>query len=137
MDRTVFESGFPRGPLFFVTARRRFVRPATGVSAGMNETSTNRNEADPRLIVEQGVAARIASIAEPVLAGLGFRLVRIRVSSGSTCTVQIMAERMDGSMTIEDCESVSRALSPVLDVADPISSAYRLEISSPGMDRPL
>jgi ribosome maturation factor RimP len=92
---------------------------------------------EPRLIVEQGVAARVAAIAEPVIAALGFRLVRVRVSGLSGCTVQIMAERPDGTMTIEDCESISRALSPVLDVADPIERAYRLEISSPGMDRPL
>jgi ribosome maturation factor RimP len=104
---------------------------------GMNETSHHRPEADARLIVEQGVAARVAALAEPVLADLGFRLVRVRVSGGSVCTVQIMAERTDGTMTIEDCETVSRALSPVLDVADPIGNAYRLEISSPGMDRPL
>ena len=92
---------------------------------------------EPRLIVEQGPAARIAAIAEPVLAGLGFRLVRIRVSGLAGCTVQIMAERPDGTMTIEDCEAASRALSPVLDVADPIDRPYRLEISSPGLDRPL
>jgi ribosome maturation factor RimP len=72
-----------------------------------------------------------------VLEGLGYRLVRVRISGLDGCTVQIMAERPDGSMTIEDCEAVSRALSPVLDVADPIDRAYRLEVSSPGMDRPL
>jgi len=90
-----------------------------------------------RLITEQGAAARVAAMAEPVLAGLGLRLVRVRISGLAGCTVQIMAERPDGSMTIEDCETVSRALSPVLDVADPIDRAYRLEISSPGIDRPL
>ena len=83
------------------------------------------------------MAARVAAIAEPVLDGLGYRLVRVRVSGIAGCTVQIMAERPDGTMTIEDCETVSRALSPVLDVADPIDRAYRLEISSPGIDRPL
>jgi ribosome maturation factor RimP len=92
---------------------------------------------EPRLIVEQGVAARVAAIAEPVLVGMGYRLVRIRISGLDGCTVQIMAERPDGTMTVEDCETVSRALSPVLDVADPIDRAYRLEVSSPGMDRPL
>jgi len=90
-----------------------------------------------RLITEQGIAARVAAIAEPVLAGLGFRLVRVRISGLAGMTVQIMAERRDGSMTIEGCETVSRALSPVLDVADPIERAYHLEVSSPGMDRPL
>ena len=92
---------------------------------------------EPRLIGETGSAARVAAIAEPVLNDLGFRLVRVRISGLAGCTVQVMAERPDGVMTIEDCQMVSRALSPVLDVADPIDRAYRLEISSPGIDRPL
>jgi ribosome maturation factor RimP len=92
---------------------------------------------EPRLVVEPGVAARVAAVAGPVLQGMGYRLVRIRISGESGCTVQIMAERPDGTMLIEDCEAVSKALSPVLDVADPIERAYRLEISSPGIDRPL
>jgi len=92
---------------------------------------------EPRLIVEPGLPARVAAIVEPVLHQLGFRLVRVRVSGSEGCTVQIMAERPDGSMSVEGCEAVSRALSPVLDVADPIDRAYRLEISSPGIDRPL
>jgi ribosome maturation factor RimP len=92
---------------------------------------------EPRLIVERGLAARVAAIAEPVLGGLGFRLVRVRILGLDGCTVQVMAERMDGTMRVEDCEAVSRALSPVLDVADPIERAYRLEVSSPGIDRPL
>jgi ribosome maturation factor RimP len=92
---------------------------------------------EPRLIVEPGLAARVASIAEPVLADVGFRLVRVRISASAGCTVQIMAERPDGTMTIADCETASRALSPVLDLADPVDRAYRLEVSSPGIDRPL
>src|SRR5262249_28518313 len=92
---------------------------------------------EERLIAEQGLGARIAAIAGPVLEGLGYRLVRVRISGLAGCTVQVMAERPDGSMTIEDCEAVSRALSPVLDVEVPIERAYRLEISSPGIDRPL
>ena len=92
---------------------------------------------EKRLIIEPGRAARVAALAEPVLASLGYRLVRVRVSGFAGCTVQIMAERPDGTMTIEDCEAASRALSPVLDAADPIEGAYRLEISSPGIDRPL
>jgi ribosome maturation factor RimP len=90
-----------------------------------------------RLIAEQGTAARVAAIAEPVLGGLGYRLVRVRVSGLAGCTVQVMAERPDGTMTIEDCEAVSRALSPVLDVENPVDRAYHLEVSSPGIDRPL
>jgi ribosome maturation factor RimP len=100
-----------------------------------NAASNAPNE--PRLIVEPGLPARVAAIVEPVIEQLGYRLVRVRVSGAEGCTVQIMAERPDGSMTVEDCESISRALSPVFDVADPIDQAYRLEISSPGIDRPL
>ena len=92
---------------------------------------------EPRLVVEPGVAARVAVVAAPVLQGMGYRLVRIKVSGDAGCTVQIMAERPDGTMQIEDCEAISKALSPVMDIADPIQRAYRLEISSPGIDRPL
>src|SRR5436305_6132815 len=93
--------------------------------------------AEPRLVVEPGVAARVSAVAGPVMQGMGYRLVRIKISAEAGCTVQIMAERPDGTMQIEDCEAISRALSPVLDIADPIERAYRLEISSPGIDRPL
>jgi ribosome maturation factor RimP len=92
---------------------------------------------EPRLIAEQGIAARVAAISEPVLADIGYRLIRVKISGLDGCTVQVMAERSDGTMTVEDCEAVSRALSPALDVADPIDRSYRLEVSSPGMDRPL
>ncbi len=94
-------------------------------------------EVEPRLIAEPGLAARVAAIAEPVVEGMGYRLVRVRILAAEGCTVQVMAERPDGSLTIEDCEEISYALSPVLDVADPVDRAYRLEISSPGIDRPL
>jgi len=93
--------------------------------------------AEPRLVVEPGAAARVSAVAAPVLQGMGYRLVRIKISAEAGCTVQVMAERPDGTMQIEDCEAISRALSPVLDIADPIDRAYRLEISSPGIDRPL
>ena len=92
---------------------------------------------EPRLTELTGVAARVSRTAEPVLVQLGYRLVRVKISAGSPSTLQIMAERPDGTMTIEDCEAASKALSPVLDLNDPISGAYRLEISSPGIDRPL
>jgi ribosome maturation factor RimP len=103
----------------------------------MTDTVETHNDADRRLIAEPGLAARVAAIAEPVLEDLGYRLVRVRISGSDGCTVQVMAERPDGTMKIEDCEAVSRALSPVLDVADPVDRAYRLEVSSPGIDRPL
>jgi len=103
----------------------------------MTETLDRELMSEPRLIVEQGAAARLAAIAEPVLTGLGYRLVRVRMSGLAGCTIQIMAERADGSMTIDDCETISRALSPIFDAADPVDRAYRLEVSSPGIDRPL
>lgn len=93
--------------------------------------------AEPRVVTETGVAARIALLLDPVLAGLGYRLVRVRLSGQNGLTLQVMAERPDGEFSIEDCEAVSRAISPVLDVEDPIDRAYRLEVSSPGIDRPL
>jgi ribosome maturation factor RimP len=89
---------------------------------------------DQRLTRETGPALRVAKIVEPVLDGLGFRLVRVKLSGA---TLQIMAERPDGSFTIDDCEQASRAISPMLDVEDVISSRYFLEMSSPGIDRPL
>jgi ribosome maturation factor RimP len=92
---------------------------------------------DDRIIRESGIDARIAMIIQPVLRGIGFRLVRVRLSGQSGLTLQIMAERDDGTMTVEDCEEVSRAISPALDVEDPIEKAYHLEVSSPGIDRPL
>jgi len=93
----------------------------------------SRNE--PRLVTESGLEARVAAIAEPVIEDLGYRLVRIKVSAMNGCTLQVMAERPDGTMTVEDCEAISRELSPALDVDDPIKTAYHLEISSPGIDR--
>src|SRR4051794_17095672 len=103
----------------------------------MTQALDTQDFAEPRLITEQGIAARVAVIAAPVLTGMGYRLVRVRISGTSGCTVQIMAERPDGSMPIEDCEAASRALSPVFDAEDPIDREYRLEVSSPGIDRPL
>lgn len=93
-----------------------------------------------RFLRETGVAAEVAAIVEPVLEDLGFRLVRVKVQGGGATAdkiVQLMAERPDGSITVDDCETISKQVSPVLDVADPVSGAYRLEVSSPGIDRPL
>lgn len=92
---------------------------------------------EPRLIAETGPAARVASVITPVLRDVGYRLVRARIMSGQGSVLQIMAERPDGTMSVDDCEAVSMAVSPVLDLEDPITQAYRLEVSSPGIDRPL
>lgn len=81
---------------------------------------------------------RILALAEPIAEDLGLRVVRVRVMAGKRKTVQIMAERMsDGQMAVENCEALSRELSAIMEVEDPISDAYMLEVSSPGVDRPL
>ncbi len=89
---------------------------------------------DSRLARETGPAQRIAALAEPVLDSMGFRLVRVKMFGP---VVQIMAERPDGTFSIDDCEQFSRQFSPMMDVADIISARYQLEVSSPGIDRPL
>jgi ribosome maturation factor RimP len=94
--------------------------------------------ADQRFLRETGVAGQISDLVEPVIADLGFRLVRVRIMGrDDSQTVQVMAERADGTISIEDCEAISRQLSVVLDAADVMPGAYNLEISSPGIDRPL
>jgi ribosome maturation factor RimP len=103
--------------------------------AGLGAVSGRASDA--RFIGETGVAATVAGLAEPVLAELGFRLVRVVVSGRNGSTVQVMAERPDGTITVEECAEISRRLSPVLDVHDPIQGHYNLEVSSPGIDRPL
>ena len=90
-----------------------------------------------RFVKETGVAAGIAELAEPVLESLGFRLVLARILQGQGTIVEIMAERPDGSMTIDDCRTASLGLSPVFDVHDPLPGTYRLQVSSPGIDRPV
>ncbi len=103
----------------------------------MSDPTTAETANEPRLITETGLDRRIADIIEPVLVQMGFRLVRVRMSGQNGLTLQIMTERNDGTMTVEDCEDVSKAISPVLDVEDPIDKAYHLEVSSPGIDRPM
>jgi ribosome maturation factor RimP len=94
-------------------------------------------DADRRFARETGMERVIADLAEPVIEELGFRLVRVKMSGRDGGTVQIMAERPSGEMSIEDCATISRRLSPVLDAYDPVPGRYRLEVSSPGIDRPL
>ena len=97
----------------------------------------SQTEKEPRIIVETGVELRIAEIIDPVIADMGYRLVRVRLLNQNGLTLQVMAERDDSTMTVEDCEKVSMAISPVLDVEDPVDKAYHLEVSSPGIDRPM
>ncbi len=107
----------PAGPAFFVAG------------AGIRRKMTDR-----RMARETGAAARVARLVEPLLEGMGFRLVRVRMAGRD---LQVMAERPDGTLTIDDCVEISRAISPLLDVEDPISGSYNLEVSSPGVARPL
>lgn len=103
----------------------------------MTDTTQTENTVEPRLIVETGLDRRVADIIEPTIEQIGYQLVRVRLSAQNGATLQIMCERPDGTMTVEDCEQVSMAVSPVLDVEDPIDKAYHLEVSSPGIDRPM
>ncbi len=136
----------PAGPALF------YCRAAGLVGSGLESLAVTQQQAagadgsspsaegtigEPRLVVETGVAARVAQIAAPVLADLGYRLVRARILSGQGTTLQVLLERPDGTLSVDDCEKASLALSPVLDLEEPIAEAYHLEISSPGIDRPL
>lgn len=103
----------------------------------MSELTPAEDPNEPRLIVETGLDQRVAAIIEPVVVDLGYRLVRVRMMNQNGATLQVMAERPDGTMNVQDCEALSQAISPALDVDDPIDKAYHLEVSSPGIDRPM
>ncbi len=89
------------------------------------------------LIAKTTLDQRLAKIVTPVIEGLGFELVRLRLMAGKTRTLQIMADRPDGGIEVADCAAISTAVSAALDVEDPLDDAYTLEVSSPGIDRPL
>ncbi|MEO9822046.1 MAG: ribosome maturation factor RimP [Paracoccaceae bacterium] len=89
------------------------------------------------LIAKAAMDRRLAEIIEPVIADMGYELVRIRLMSGTEPTLQIMADKASGGIEVDDCAAISTAVSAVLDVEDPILDAYTLEVSSPGIDRPL
>ena len=89
------------------------------------------------LIAKSAIDRRLAEIITPVIEGMGFELVRVRLMGGSTRTLQIMADTPDGGINVDDCGAISTAVSAVLDVEDPIEDNYVLEVSSPGIDRPL
>jgi len=99
--------------------------------------SSSSLSADRRFAKETGIEREIAKLAGPVIEELGFRLVRVKVSGRDGGTVQVMAERPEGQMTIDDCVAISRKLSELLEVHDPMPGGYRLEVSTPGIDRPL
>ena len=130
---------------------RQFGRPAGGPGfiermlwredeAGTAREAEELSEAklnEKRYIKETGLETRIARIVEPVANDMGYALVRVKVTAENGCTLQIMAEDRNGRFTIDDCERLSKDLSPILDVEDPIDREYHLEVSSPGIDRPL
>ncbi len=89
------------------------------------------------LIAKAAMDRRIAEIVQPVIESMGFELVRVRLMTGKESILQIMAQKPDGSIEVDDCGEISTALSAVLDVEDPIADVYTLEVSSPGIDRPL
>jgi len=89
------------------------------------------------LIAKAAIDRRLAEIITPVIEGMGFELVRVRLMGGKTHLLQIMADRPQGGIEVDDCAALSTAISAVLDVEDPIVDAYTLEVSSPGIDRPL
>jgi len=89
------------------------------------------------MVAKAPIDQKLAKIIDPVLTGMGFELVRLRLMSGKKITLQIMAERSDGTIEVEDCAEISRTVSAVMDVEDPIDGEYTLEVSSPGIDRPL
>ncbi|MEY3961546.1 MAG: ribosome maturation factor RimP, partial [Pseudomonadota bacterium] len=89
------------------------------------------------LVAKTAMDRRLADIVQPVIEGLGFELVRIRLMGGATRTLQIMADKPEGGIEVDDCGDISTAVSAVLDVEDPIEENYVLEVSSPGIDRPL
>ena len=100
-------------------------------------TDNPRFDLHRRFVLEVGLAAQIADLVEPRIEALGFRLVRVSVTGRNGSTIQIMAERHDGRITIGEIEKISRDISPAIDVLDPMAGKYHLEISSPGIDRPL
>ena len=89
------------------------------------------------LIAKAAIDRRLAEIITPVIEDMGYELVRVRLMSGKTSILQIMAEKPAGGIEVDDCADISNAISAVLDVEDPILDAYALEVSSPGIDRPL
>ncbi|MFT6104474.1 MAG: ribosome maturation factor RimP [Paracoccaceae bacterium] len=89
------------------------------------------------LIAKTNIDQQIANIITPVIEDLGFELVRVRLMSGKTKILQIMADRPDGGIEVDDCATISTAVSAILDVEDPVEEEYTLEVSSPGIDRPL
>ncbi len=122
----------PRSALFVFLGRGE-----ARLGRGDGSVAVSEVDMDRRFSEEPGKAGELARLVEPVVEELGFSLVRVKVSGRDGGTVQVMIERPGGQIGVEDCAAVSRRLSPLLDAYDPFPGGYRLEISSPGVDRPL
>lgn len=108
-------------------------KASSGLAAGGAMSSS-----EPRSKTSEGKAAEVERLIAPAVEAMGYDIVRVQLSGGDRLRLQIMAERRaDGTMNVDDCAEVSRAVAAILDVEDPIDSAYTLEVSSPGIDRPL
>ena len=133
----------PTGPALFCYRSSGGTRARIGFDLVLEaprvdtESQLADNQTDERIITETGLDARIAQIVEPVLTSLDYRLVRVRISAQNGMTLQIMAEKPEGGIEVDDCGEISTAVSATLDVEDPVEDAYTLEVSSPGIDRPL
>lgn len=103
----------------------------------LSEQKSEAETARSHLVAPGAVATRIADLVEPAISDLGYELVRLRLTGEQGGTLQLMAERPDGTMKVEGCEEVSRSVSAILDVEDPIKGQFMLEVSSPGIGRPL
>jgi ribosome maturation factor RimP len=111
----------------------------TGIELSQGDAEGSRAEAgeNPHLVAASGTARKVFDLIRAPAEASGFEIVRIRFGLADGHTLQIMAERADGSMRVEDCEELSKLLSALLDVEDPIPGEYNLEVSSAGIDRPL
>jgi len=89
------------------------------------------------MIAKAAIDRKLAEIITPVIEDMGFELVRLRLMGGKTHTLQVMAERPDGGIEVDECAEISNAISAILDVKDPLVDSYVLEVGSPGIDRPL
>src|SRR5262249_23196749 len=128
-----------QSPLFLFIRPRRPVnrrRMDNDTSSLIDENGASRGKAPTtRFLRESGPAAGIAGLLPPALVGVGFRLVRVAMSKRDGGTIQVMADKQGGVITVDDCADVSRRISPLLDAHDPIEGRYFLEVSSPGIDR--
>lgn len=127
----------PRRPALFYARKAHIERMSDATESIQAGLAAADIAHENRLVQEQGQDARVAAVVAPIIEQMGFRLVRARMYDHNGLTMQIMVEKPDGTMSVGECEDVSKALSPVLDIEDPVPSAYNLEVSSPGIDRPL